>query len=299
MNRSNTNFAEPVKSFNSQQVGKNMKNYNISDIKPLVDSAKTALIVVPTISIDAIGAALGLAIALKKQNKEVKVYCPTKTDQNYSKLSGLELLTDTFAANDLVVSLEYPLDFIDQVSYNDNGGKLNLVVKTKPNSPKIENNQIIVNNDASAADVCFMFGDETPLGDNASMTSKGNWIFVTPQNVAKTWSKAALYDPDAPFSEIFTFFMPMIGLDLDIDSGKNLLIGLRVATQSFSVNVSPETFEAGAICLRATQPETPVAPAVQPAAQPATPVEQVPIQNIEKSGALTPGTNKPNSVASI
>jgi hypothetical protein len=79
--------------------------------------------------------------------------------------------------------------------------------------------------------------------------------------------------------------LPMLGLNLDIDSGKDLLIGLRVATQSFSVNVSPETFEAGAICLRATQPdEAPVQ----------NPVEATPIENIEKSGNLTLGTNQPN-----
>ena len=78
----------------------------------------------------------------------------------------------------------------------------------------------------------------------------------------------------------------MLGLDLDMDTGKDLLIGLRVSTQSFSVNVSPETFEAGAICLRATQPEE--------AAQPQQPLESPPIENVEKTGGIAPGTNKPN-----
>ena len=261
-----------------------MKNYNVTDIKNLVSSAKSALIVAPTLSVDSIGAALGLAIALKKMGKDIKVFCPQKTDQNYSKLSGLELLTDTITASDLVVSLEYPLDQIEQVSYNDDGGRLNLVVKTKTGAPKIENNKIIINNDGSNADVCFMLGDESTLGTNAGITSKGNWIFISPTNVTKAWAKASLVDPDAPFSEIFTFLLPMIGLELDVDSGKDLLIGLRVATQSFSVNVSPESFEAGAICLRATQPETPAAPVVP--VQPVTPVEQIPVQNVEKTGGM-------------
>jgi hypothetical protein len=158
-----------------------------------------------------------------------------------------------------------------------------LVVKTKTDAPKIENDKIIINSDASSADLCFMLGDETALGDKASMTAKGNWVFVSPVNINKAWAKATLVDPDAPFSEIFTFFMPMIGLNLDIDSGKNLLIGLRVATQSFSVNVSPETFEAGAVCLRATQPE-----------EESNGVSPLPIESVEKSGGIAPGTNKPN-----
>lgn len=266
-----------------------MKNYNVSEIKTLVDSAKTVLIAVPQIGIDSIASALALALNLKKVGKEVKVFCPQKTDQNYQKLSGLELLTDTYISNDLVVSLNYPLDQIDQVSYNDNGGRLNLVVKTKSEAPKIENNQIIVNSEYTAFDACFMLGDETSLGANSVMVNKGNWIYISPTEGQKPWAKTSLIDPDAPFSEIFTFLLPMIGLNLDMDSGKNLLIGLRVATQSFSVNVSPETFEAGAVCLRATQP-----------LENNQPINQMPIENVEKSASLissgNPTTNSSNQL---
>lgn len=259
-----------------------MKNYNVTEIKSLVESAKSALIVVPTLSVDSIGAALALAISLKKQDKDVKVFCPQKTDQNYSKLSGLELIVDSFSNSNLVVSLDYPIDQIEAVSYNDDGGHLNLVVKTKSGAAKVETNQILINNNGSGADVCFILGDETALGGAASMVNEGNWILITPTQVTKTWAKATLFDPDAPFSEIFTFLLPMLGLTLDIDSGKNLLIGLRVATQSFSVNVSPETFEAGAICLRATQPEETLPQKDEP----------TPIENIEKSGGIISDSNK-------
>lgn len=261
-----------------------MKNYNLSPIKPLLASAKSALIAVPQVSVDSIGAALALALSLKKKGLEVKVFASQKTDNNYSKLSGLELLTDAVASGDLVVSLDYPLDQIEQVSYNDDGGRLNLVVKTKPNSPKVETNQIIINNQSAAADICFMLGDEIGLGASSSIVNRGNWVFVSPVEANKAWAKATLVDPDAPYSEIFTFLLPLLGYELDMDSGKNLLIGLRVATQSFSVNVSPETFEAGAACLRATQP-------------PETPpngLDAPPIENIERTGGLVPGTNKPN-----
>lgn len=260
-----------------------MKNYNVTDIKNLIDSAKSALIAVPVLSIDSVGAALALGLTLKKQGKEVKVYCPQKTDQNYSKLSGLELLTDVLTSSDLMVTLQYPLDQIDQVSYNDDGGHLNLIVKTKSGAPKIDNDKITINNDSSSADVCFMLGDESTLSNATDLTSKGNWIFISPTNIQKSWAKATLVDPDAPFSEIFTFLLPMLGLQLDMDSGKDLLIGLRVATQSFSVNVSPETFEAGAVCLRATQP-----PENSPI------LNNTPIENVEIGGNMAPGTNKPN-----
>lgn len=283
MNRLNTSLFESVNTSKNSFVSRtNMKNYNVAEIKPLIDSAKSVLVAVPTLSIDSIGSALALAISLKKQGKEVKVFCPQKTDQNYSKLSGLELLVDTYTNSDLIVSLDYPIDQIEAVSYNDDGGHLNLVVKTKSGAAKVETKQILINNNGGTADLCVMLGDEAPLGAAASMVNQGNWILITPQQVNKTWAKATLFDPDAPFSEIFTFLLPMLGLNLDIDSGKDLLIGLRVATQSFSVNVSPETFEAGAICLRATQPDESIP-------------EATPIENIEKTGGIAPGTNQPNS----
>jgi hypothetical protein len=266
---------------------KKMKNYNVAPIQDLLKDAKNALIVVPTITVDSVGAALALAITLNKKGIETRVYSPQKTDNNYSKLSGLELLTDNLPTSDLVVSLNYPLDQIEKVSYNDDGGRLNLVVQTKNNAPKIENSQIDVQNQGIAPSVAFMLGDEAPLGDKSSMTGRGNWVYISPTESNKPWAKATLVDPDAPFSEIFTFLLPMLGLPLDMDSGKDLLIGLRVATQSFSVNVSPETFEAGAINLRATQPDD-NAPTANSFDQP------TPIQNVEKSGGIAPGTNKPN-----
>lgn len=290
MNRSSTTLFQPSKSTNPSGLSTNMKHYNISEISPLLSSAKTALVVIPTLSVDSVGAGLALALSLKKKGLDAKVYTSHTTDANYSKLSGLELLTNTLSSSDLVVTLNYPLDQIDQVSYNDDGGKLNLVVKTKQSAPKIETNQILIDNDSSSADICFMLGDESSLTNATELTSKGNWVFVSPANTQKTWAKTSIIDPDAPFSEIFTFLIPMLGLELDQDSAKDLLIGLRVATQSFSVNVSPESFEAGAICLRATQPSE--------SAPQNSFDQQTPIDSVEKSAGLAPGTNKPNPTPS-
>ncbi len=230
-----------------------MKNYQVSEIKNLLGTAKTALITVSQLSIDSIGSALALALVLKKSNISVKVFCPNPTDANYSKLSGLELLTNNYNQNDLIVTLDYPLDQIEKVTYNQDGGKLNLVVQTKDGSQKVAENQILISNQATAADINFMLGDENLLGANVNMVQKGNWINISPSSIEKTWAKVNIIDQDAPFSEILTFLLPMLDLQLNPEAAKNLLIALRVATQSFSINVSPETFEAGANCLRATQ----------------------------------------------
>jgi nanoRNase/pAp phosphatase (c-di-AMP/oligoRNAs hydrolase) len=230
-----------------------MKNYQVQNIKSLLSNAKTASVVIPHLSIDSIAAGLALVLALKKNNIEATGYCPQKTDANYSKLSGLEYLLDTYNQHDLVISLDYSSDQIEKVSYNNDDGRLNLVVQTKNNAPKIEKNQININNQSSVADINFILGDESLLGTNSSLVENGDWIYISSTNNPKSWAKATVVDQDAPYCEMFTFLLPNLGLKLDPDSAKNLLIGLRVATQSFSINVSPETFEAGAICLKATQ----------------------------------------------
>ena len=230
-----------------------MKNYKVDDIKNLLPTVKTALVVVPQLSIDSLSAGLALALALKNNQIDTKLFCPQKPDANYSKLSGLDLVTDTHNQNDLVITLDYPLDQIETVNYNQDNGKLNLVVQTKNGSPKVSQNQILIANQSGSADINFILGDESTLSINANMVNSGNWVQISPQNNIKPWAKASLVDQDAPYSEIFTFLLPMLNFNLTHDIAKNLLIGLRVATQSFSINVSPETFEAGAICLRATQ----------------------------------------------
>jgi len=266
-----------------------MKNYNVSEIKNLLGSAKTALVVVPTLTIDSIAAGLALALTLKKSNIEPKVFCPQKPDANYSKLSGLELLTDTYNQNDLVITLDYPLDQIETVNYNQDNGKLNLIVQTKDGSPKVAQNQILIANQSASADINFILGDETQLGTNSSMVNSGTWVQVSPTSNIKPWAKASVVDQDAPFCEIFTFLLPMIGLNLDVDSAKDLLIGLRVATQSFSINVSPETFEAGAICLRATQP---IMENNQTSNQPFSPSQ--PVQNNQSKQFNQNNSNQPS-----
>ena len=143
-----------------------MKNYQIQEIKNLLGTAKTALIAVPQLNIDSVGSSLALALLLKKSNITTKVFCPQKTDANYTKLNGLELLTDVYNQNDLIVTLDYPLDQIEKVTYNQDNGKLNLVVQTKDGSPKVAENQILISNQASAADINFILGDETLLGVN-------------------------------------------------------------------------------------------------------------------------------------
>jgi nanoRNase/pAp phosphatase (c-di-AMP/oligoRNAs hydrolase) len=253
-----------------------MKNYPSAKIKEFINGAATITIVVPQMSVDSIGAALAFAISLEKTGKKVSVFCPHIPDANYQNLSGLDKVKNKIDADDLVISLDYPIDQIEKVSYNENGGQLNLVVQTKDNAAQVQKDQIIIKPSSNSSDLNFIFGEENTLGENSKMINRGTWVYLSPLSNQKPWAALSLIDPDAPYSEILTFLIDSLKLPFNEDVGKNLLIGLRVATQSFSVNVSPESFEAGAICLSATQPESDQSLPVQP-------IQTTPLEAVEKS----------------
>jgi len=233
-----------------------MKNYKVQDLKLALDAAKTVQIIVPQLSVDAIASALALGLTLKKQNKTVNVFCPQKPDANYSKLAGMDMLTEPSLNQDLTVELSYPMDSIEKVSYDydESVGKLKLFVVTKSGAPKVENSQInIINESGSTSDLTIVLGDPSTLGDKLVMVQKGVTVQITGVETPAFTATHKIFDQDAPYSEIITFLIPMLQYEFATDPAKNLLIALRVATQSFAVNVSPESFEAGAIALRASQ----------------------------------------------
>lgn len=288
-----------------------MKNYPLAQMKKLISGAGTINIAVPQLSVDSIGAALAFALSLEKTGKKVTVFCPRVPDANYQNLFGLNKIQNKIDSSDLVITLDnYPLDQIEKASYNDDNSLMNLVVQFKNSAPKVQKDQINIKSGSGTADLNFIFGEETNLGENSKIVDNGTWIYISPINSQKPWAALSLIDQDAPYSEILTFLLKGLGLTFDENIGKNLLIGLRVATQSFSVNVSPESFEAGAICLSATQPAPGSPPAVTPPAMaPAQPAplaqsapltQSTPMDQVEKSKSASiegvsqkPNFNKP------
>ncbi len=266
--------------FTNTNKQKSMKNYKVADMKKAIDLATNIQVVVPQLSVDGVASALALGLTLKNSGKNVTVFSPQTPDSNYNKLAGMDLLSQPVLNQDLTVELSYPMDSIEKVSYDydEAVGKLKLFVVTKPGSPKVESSQInIINGSLNTSDLSIILGDPSTLGDKLPMVSKGTTIQITGTETPNFSATHKLFDLDAPFSEIITFLIPMLGYEFATDPAKNLLIALRVATQSFAVNVSPESFEAGAIALRASQ----------------LGLEQS--QSVQKDVAVTP--SKPNPVA--
>lgn len=233
-----------------------MKNYPLPDIKALVETAQTVCVVVPKLDVDSGAAALALAMLLEKVGKSVTVLASAEPDSSFDKIEAKEKIITNFSqSKNFTITLNYPLDKIERVSYNDDEGKGNIVVEIKPDAQKLSATDLAFSEAGDSFDLGVMLGDETVFSEAQKLTPQGKWLHVSPTPAAKPWATVTLVDQDAPFSEIFAFLLPQLDLALTPAAGKNLLIGLRWSTQSFSVNVNPETFEAGAACLLATQAE--------------------------------------------
>src|SRR5579883_2502148 len=110
-----------------------MDNNLFQRIKELIDANQAiGILVSPNPTFDQMAAGLGLYLALKQMNKAVSIVCPTDVTVGVSSLVGIDKVQKSFGGagnGDLVVSFPYREGEIEKVSYNVDGGKLQIVVK--------------------------------------------------------------------------------------------------------------------------------------------------------------------------
>jgi len=119
------------------------KNYPISELQNLIEQAAAVQIVLAANPrFDSVAAALAFKLALQKRGKPVNVIAASAMTVEFNRLVGVETIGQkNESGSNLVISLNYPLDQIEKVSYNDEGGHLNLVVEPKAGAPRVERNQ--------------------------------------------------------------------------------------------------------------------------------------------------------------
>src|SRR4030042_992447 len=108
-------------------------SYPFNELQPQLSSGRNFLIAFPQrANFDQVAASLALYLSLRKAGKNVHIVSPEPMRVEFSHLVGVDKVSNKITGGDLVVTLDFPIANIDKVSYNDEGGKLNLVVKGKP-----------------------------------------------------------------------------------------------------------------------------------------------------------------------
>ena len=232
--------------------------YPFNELQSLLSSGRNFLIAFPQkANFDQVAASLALYLSLRKAGKNVHLVSPEPMRVEFSHLVGVDKVSNKITGGDLVVTLDYPITNIDKVSYNDEGGKLNLVVKVKPGSKTISREQILFNaSESSLYDLIFVIGvvQAEDLGhlhqSHQDLLKKSSVVSIN--NGTSTVGTLNFLNPQASAcTEIVASLIKALALPVDEDIGSNLLLGLKQATGNFqSPKMNPETFEAAAFALR-------------------------------------------------
>jgi hypothetical protein len=225
---------------------------SLNSIQQLVSQHQKVAILLGDTSFDAVAAGVSLGLSLEKSGKKVRFFAASELAGELREIIGTDKIMIGLNQQDMVISLQYPLDDIDRVSSNQEGGRLNLVVKVKEGAEPVKKSQVEIYPQEAVPDMGFVVGDETRFPNIDKWLSKNsNWIWLTNRRgEKKPWAMDMVYDQGASFSELAARIIQGLGLPMDKDIGRNLYFGIKRATNSFEAIHSYKTLETAALCFK-------------------------------------------------
>lgn len=261
-----------------------LKNYPFGQIREkLASSVKTLIILPANPGFDAVASALALRLALTENSKNVLVFCPRPMTVEFNHLVGVDQVSQKLQGTDMIITLNYPVDQIERVSYNDDNGTPNVVIQPKNGAPQLSENMSNFHFAGVGADLIFAVGvsDLSAVGDPANFQN-ATIVDINLENQGLNQGTIQVIDPIASsLSEITLGLISGLSLPVGLDTAQNLLDGLWQATNSLTgITVGADTYEAVSVCLRSG--------AQKPAGQPTnTPTRQSNRDNLVKPKTQT------------
>lgn len=226
---------------------------SFSQLESLLTPAQKIVILVGTNNFDGLTAGVSLGLSLEASGKQVGVFAAQQPKPEASFINGLEKVKTDFGQKDLTISFDYPLESIEKVSSQEEADRLRLVVKIKPGSPPIKENQVKIAVQNAGCEVGIVIGEENAFSDFSRAVSSGKWIWLGKEKEEKNWAQASVVDPDSSYAEIAARIIQGLGLPMDRIIGGNLFEGIKRATASFGNLRSYKTLETAALCFKLIQ----------------------------------------------
>lgn len=233
------------------------KTYPFTELQTKINQAQKILIALPNNpTLDYIASGLSLYLTLKGLGKSVNIICATPMTVEFNNLVGVEQITDKIAGTDLIVNLDYLMDQIEKVSYNDENGKLNLVIQPKKGAPVLTSGLVSFSYAGLSADLVFTIG----VKDLSSLQQIGKNDFT---NIAiinidnhpnfSQFGELGIYEQSAScLSEVILGLIIGMNFNLTLDIAQNILLGIWKATGGLtSGDLEADIYESVAICMRA------------------------------------------------
>jgi hypothetical protein len=231
------------------------QDYPFSELRQKLEQAQKILILLPAKPLfDQVAAALSFSLALEESGRNVTVVCPNPMTVEFNHLVGVNRITEKAQGTDLIISLNYPVDQVEKVSYNDDGNRPNIVVQPKAGAPALRENQVNFAYAGAGADLVITMGikDVNQISlpglkfDESFLVN----IDIDQQNFG--FGHLNIVDLEAAaLSEVVLGLIVGLGLSLGVDTAQNILTGIWRQTKGLSApQVGANTYEAVAIALR-------------------------------------------------
>lgn len=232
------------------------KPYPFTELQAKVSQSQKIFLAFPANpTFDQVAAGLSFFLSLKDAGKTVSLVCPTAMTVEFNHLVGVDQVSNKVKGTDLVVNFDYLMEQIEKVSYNDEDGKLNLVVQPKVGAPPLTDRMVSFSYSGITADLVFSFGIKDPTA--IDFGNKVDFANLTVINIDNNLNPTALgelsvFDSQASsLSEIVLAVILGMSLPFNQDISQNVLAGIWKVTRGLSSGaLGADTYEAAAICLR-------------------------------------------------
>lgn len=232
------------------------KQYPFAEVQSKVDqSQKTLVVLAANPSLDQVAAGLALFLSLKGLGKTVSIICPTLMTVELNRLVGVDQVSSKGKGTDLVVNFNYLMDQIEKVSYNDEDGKLNLVVQPKSGAPLLTEQAVRFSYSGVSADLIFGIGIKDvgaiDLGNKTDFSNVSLINIDNSQNPSVVGELAVVDAEASCLSEIVLGLISGSNWTFNQDIAQNILSGIWKSSRGLSApDLSADTYEAVAVCLR-------------------------------------------------
>jgi hypothetical protein len=231
---------------------------NLQQIKNLLDKSKDIFIAADKeADIDSLAGGLSLYLSLISAGKNVTIASPTPPTVELASLVGINKLVNQFSGQKFIITLKDVIGRVEQVTYYTEGNELNLVIHSLAGAQNFTKDQVTFKESEPEAQLIFLIGVtdlnklENLYTQDKEIYSKTPIISIQKDNRKLENSIAEIGYNNPSISETVCHLLATLELPINTDIAANLYKGIISATDNFQKpNVSAQTFEAAALCLR-------------------------------------------------
>lgn len=235
----------------------NVIRYSLRD---LFEKSKNILVVLAPEGNEDYGSLVASLVEIfTSYEKKVEILVKDELPLAARPLVKKEQIKSRIEPKSLIISFDWTKMQLDKVSYNLEGDKFNLIIRSK--SGNLDSKDAVFSYKGSSWDLVVTVGISnsadliTNFGFEEDKFDRLASVNFDRSNTNKNFAKLNIVDPnsDSVCSLAVNAFKDS-GIKLPTKAAETLLYGMRTATSNFTQVVDPTTFEAAAYCKRAMIP---------------------------------------------